>query len=307
MDASRARGELARALGFGLVTLALAVTQPFVLIALPLALLLVGIGPRNPWTAALVGVLLALSFLGDRSGVWWFERGWPLLLAGMYLWMAAWRPGWSFSTRALAALGLAAAATVAICAVNPAVWLELDATMGMRAAQATEAATKLLGERADERIGSLMQKVAGLQVAVFPALLGVSSLSALGAAVSVRSWLAGEAGRAFGQLRRFRFNDHLIWFWLVGLVLVLAPAGELARRVGGNAVFFMGALYAVRGLAVVLSLIGGISIFAGVIGGLVALLVSPILAAGLGVMLVIGLGDTWLNLRSRASGEGKAD
>ncbi len=221
--------------------------------------------------------------------------------------MAAWRPGWSFSTRALAALGLAAAATVAICAVNPAVWLELDATMGMRAAQATEAATKLLGERADERIGSLMQKVAGLQVAVFPALLGVSSLSALGAAVSVRSWLAGEAGRAFGQLRRFRFNDHLIWFWLVGLVLVLAPAGELARRVGGNAVFFMGALYAVRGLAVVLSLIGGISIFAGVIGGLVALLVSPILAAGLGVMLVIGLGDTWLNLRSRASGEGKAD
>jgi hypothetical protein len=75
--------------------------------------------------------------------------------------------------------------------------------------------------------------------------------------------------------------------------------------VGSNAVFFMGALYALRGLAVVLSLVGGISVAAGVIGGLVALLISPILAVGVAAMLVIGLGDTWLNLRSRVgAGEG---
>ncbi len=294
------RSELVHAVGFGLITLAFAVSQPFVLLGLPLALFLVAWGPRNAWTAALVGGVLAMSFLGDRTGVWWFERGWPLLVAGMYLWASAWRPPWTFSTRALAALGMATVAAAAICVASPMVWLELDASMAERIAEASRALMTLLGDRADETVSSVMRTVVRLQVAVFPAMLGVSSLAALGAAVSLRSWIAGEAGRAFGSLRNFRFNDHLIWLWLLGLVLLLAPLGEIASRIGGNAVLFMGALYVVRGLAVVLSLVGGISMVAGVVGGVVAVLISPILALAMSAMLVIGLGDTWLNLRERA-------
>ena len=301
MDSSR--GELTRAAGFAIVTLAFGVTQPFVLIGLPLALFLVAWGPRSAWTAALVGGSLALAFLGERTGLWWFERGWPLLAAGMYLWVSAWRPAWGFSARALSALAMAALAATAICVASPTVWLELDASMAARAAQASRAAMTLLGERADDTVAALMRKVAGFQVAVFPALLGVGSLGALGAAVTLRSWMAGEAGRTFGQLRNFRFNDHLIWLWLVGLALLLAPLGEIAGRVGGNAVFFMGALYVVRGFAVLLSLIGGISVVAAVVGGVIALLISPILALAMVVMLAVGLGDTWLNLRSRVSSD----
>lgn len=298
------RGELARAAGFGLVALAFSVTQPFVLLGLPLALFLLVWGPREVWTVALIGGVVALAFLGDRTGLWWFERGWPLLLAGMFLWISAWRPVWSFSEKALAALGMAGLAIAVICIASPGVWLELDASMAARAAEASRSATILLGDRADETVRSLMRKVAGLQVAIFPALLAVSSLSAVGAALSLRGWLAGEAGRMFEQLRSFRFNDHLIWLWLLGLALVAAPVGEIAGRVGSNTIFFMSALYVVRGLAVLLSMIGGISVVVAVIGGVVMLLVSPILVLALGVALIVGLGDTWLNLRSRVRADG---
>ncbi len=118
-------------------------------------------------------------------------------------------------------------------------------------------------------------------------------------AVTIRGWLAGEAGQAFGRLRSFRFSDHLVWVLLLGLALLLAPVGAMADRVGGNVVFFMSALYALRGLAVLLSLIGGMSVVAGVLGGLAMLIVYPILAVVLLVMFAVGLSDTWLNVRGR--------
>ena len=132
-------------------------------------------------------------------------------------------------------------------------------------------------------------------------MLGVSSLGGLGVAVAVRNWLAGDTGKVFGRVRNFRFNDHLVWAWLLGVVLILAPIGHIADRIGGNAVFFMGALYVLRGMAVLLSRVGGIPVAAGIFGGLVALLLYPILALLLAVMLIVGLGDTWLNVRSRLS------
>ncbi|NIU80325.1 MAG: hypothetical protein GWN71_44365, partial [Gammaproteobacteria bacterium] len=87
---------------------------------------------------------------------------------------------------------------------------------------------------------------------------------------------------------------------LLGLVLLLAPAGELAERIGGNAVLFMGTLYVTRGSAVLLSLAGGISTVTAVLGGLAVLLLYPLLALVLAIALVVGVGDTWLNVRARA-------
>ena len=124
-------------------------------------------------------------------------------------------------------------------------------------------------------------------------------MGALGFAVSVRGWLAREEKPPIGPLTGFRFNDHLIWIMLAGVVLVLAPVGQIAERVGSNAVFFMSALYVLRGLAVVFTLFDGISILAGVIGGLVALVLTPILVMLLAAALALGVGDTWLNVRER--------
>lgn len=293
------RGELLRISGFAFVALVFAVTQPFLLIGFPLALLLLTFGPADRLAAVVIFSVVALALVGERSGVWWFERGWPLLLGGTFVWIAAWRPKWSFSAQALAALGLATIVIALICALSPGVWLDIDAAVASRASRAASAARELLGAGADGLLGSAMEKAVALQVALFPALLCLSSLGALGVAISVRSRLAGETA-IVGPLRSFRFNDHLVWLWLVGLALLLAPLGELAGRVGGNAALFMGLLYVLRGLAVFLSLVGGVSVMAGVLGGLVALLLYPVLALVLTAALLVGLGDTWLNVRERA-------
>ncbi len=92
-----------------------------------------------------------------------------------------------------------------------------------------------------------------------------------------------------------------------GLALLLMPLGDIAQRVGGNAVFFMGALYVLRGLAVLLSLIGGVSWAFGVTAVIVAVLIAPLLVLFLGVALMVGLGDTWLDVRRRLSEAGGPD
>jgi hypothetical protein len=292
-------GELARAAGFALVTLVFAVTQPAVLIGVPLALLLVVYGPHGVRPAILVGMVAVLALLGARSGLWWFERGWSLILAGSFVWVVRWGPGWSFSARALAALAVSVAAAALVMAASPDAWSAVDAEMAARARRAAEAMAQLLGGGSEEKTLALMERITAFQVTVFPALLALSSFGALGLAWMARGWFAGAAGQACGRLRSFRFSDHLVWVWLTGLALILAPVGEIATRVGANAVFFMGALYVARGMAVLWSLVGGVPVMAGVLGGLAVLLVYPILALILAVMLIIGLGDTWLNLRAR--------
>ncbi|KPK61722.1 MAG: hypothetical protein AMS21_09135 [Gemmatimonas sp. SG8_38_2] len=295
------RGDLGRIAGFALIAIVFAVIQPFVLVGLLLALLLLTYGPHYARSAIIVAVVLVVAFLGERSGLWWFERGWSLVLAGMFVWIVGLRPGWSFTAQALTAVTMAAIAVSIVVLARPGIWFDLDTLMTARASQSAQTAANLVGSGADETVQALVQRVVEFQVAVFPALLGVSSLGGLGVAVAVRSWLAGDTGKTFGRLRSFRFNDHLVWAWLLGLVLMLAPIGHVADRIGGNAVFFMGALYVLRGMAVLLSMMGGIPVAAGVVGGIVALLIYPILALLLAVMLIVGLGDTWLNVRSRLS------
>lgn len=295
---SRGRGDLARLAGFGLVTLALSVTPPLVLVGLPLALMLVAFGPRSMTAALMVGIAVTAAALGDRAGLWWFERGWALLLGGSFVWISDWKSDWGFAAKALAAVWLAATVAALIFVARPAAWLDVNVLITGRANEAAASAVRLLGDRADDTVLALVRRIVALQVAVFPALIGVSSLAALGVVGTVHGWLGGGRTR-FGELRNFRFNDHLVWVWLIGLALILAPIGGVADRVGGNAVLFMGALYVVRGAAVVLSLVGGISLTVGILGGLVAVLIYPILALLTGAMLIVGLGDTWLNVRAR--------
>lgn len=295
---SRGRVDLARLAGFGLVTLALSVTPPLLLVGLPLALMLVAFGPRSVMAALVVGIAVTAAALGDRTGLWWFERGWALLLGGTFVWVSDWRGDWGFAAKALAAVWLAATVAALIFIARPAAWLDVNALITSRANEAAASAVRLLGDRADDTVLALVQRIVALQVAVFPALIGVSSLAALGVVGTLHGWLGGWRTR-FGELRNFRFNDHLVWVWLMGLALILAPVGGIAARIGGNAVLFMGVLYVVRGAAVVLSLVGGISLTVGILGGLVALLIYPILALLTGAMLIVGLGDTWLNVRAR--------
>jgi hypothetical protein len=99
-------------------------------------------------------------------------------------------------------------------------------------------------------------------------------------------------------LRYYRFNDHLVWVLVVGLVLLVTAMDEPLGRVGANAVVFMGALYALRGAAVVVFISGGVSLIGYVVTGVGLLLVPAMLLGG---ALVIGVGDTWLDVRGRVA------
>ncbi|NIU80324.1 MAG: hypothetical protein GWN71_44360, partial [Gammaproteobacteria bacterium] len=153
-----------------------AVTQPLILVAVPLALLVAAHGPRTIAGGVIVAVAVALVLTGQRSSLWWFERGWPLVLGGGYLWMAALRPDWSFSARALATLAFGATLVGGLIAVRPAVWRDLDAAMSRQALQSMTAAVELLGTEVDDTLRTVLRKAATLQSALFPALLGISSL-----------------------------------------------------------------------------------------------------------------------------------
>jgi hypothetical protein len=75
--------------------------------------------------------------------------------------------------------------------------------------------------------------------------------------------------------------------------------GDQWTRVGTNAVVFMVALYALRGVGVVLGVRGGLSPLGWVLVGLGLVFAAPALLTG---AFLVGLGDTWLDLRARADG-----
>ncbi len=141
---------------------------------------------------------------------------------------------------------------------------------------------------------------------LFPAFVGLSSLSALAVAWWAYVRLSARSGQGLGPLREFRFNDHLVWLLVIGLALIVFGPGGGWTTAGGNTVVFMGGLYTLRGAAVLLFLNSGVFVLGLFVAALGMLLLAPVLILGilapvliLGA-LFIGVGDTWLDLRSRA-------
>jgi len=257
--------------------------------------------------SALVAGLVILIVAGGRGGLWdglWYaERAWAVLLGGWFLALTLAFPGWRLVSRALAAAGGAAVLVAGALALRSGGWTTLDLAVAqsMQAdMDATIAALRLLGgsEALSPDMVTVMQDIGSAQVAIFPALLGIESLAALGLAWWARARLMGERDPGLAPLREFRFNDHLVWVLVLGLLLLVTQSGPALARVGSNAVVFMGALYALRGAAVFLFVSGGISFFGSVVFAFLLVLVPPVI---LGSAALIGIGDTWLDLRSRAA------
>ena len=128
-----------------------------------------------------------------------------------------------------------------------------------------------------------------------------------GAASEVRGVrLSAGSGLGLGPLREFRFNDHLVWLLVIGLALIVFGAGGGWTTAGENTVVFMGGLYTMRGAAVLLFLNAGVLGLGFVLVALGMLLLAPVLILGLLApvlilgALFVGVGDTWLDLRSKA-------
>lgn len=290
----------AAALFFGVLLLSEPLVHASVLIAVSLLLLLVTARPKGLSVVVVAALAVAIVASGARDGVWYAERAWSVLVGGAFLAMTLLVPGWRLASRALGAVFGAVAVSAGVLATRADAWASLDSAFGER--------VRLLWDTSLDRVDSageltpamvtFAHQVASAQVMVFPALVALASLAALGIAWWARARLAGGREEALAPLRDFRFNDHLVWLFVVGLLLVVAQWGDALVRVGSNAVVFMSVLYALRGAAVFVFVSGGLSLFGCLTFTVVFLLGAPLLV---GVAVLLGIGDTWLDLRARVS------
>ncbi len=285
-------------------TAGFSVLQPGVLVAVPFLLLALILPPHRLVALLLASAVGYLVFRGSgHPGLWFIERGWALLLGGWFVALTLRWPGSGFSSRALGALAGALAVTATILAVRPGEWTVVRWLVESRIRQGLGSALEALrlmqgdGEMSETLVNAAYQ-TADIQGAVFPAFLGLTSLSALGVAWWLYVRLARGSDQGVGPLRDFRFNDQLMWVVIAGLGAVLLGSSPAWSDAGTNALVFMGALYALRGAAVVLFLYGGLNLLGMIVFLFGLLFVAPIV---LMAAMVIGIGDTWLDLRSRST------
>ena len=282
------------------VALSTSVVQPTVLMALPFVVLVSVFGIRRALTLPVVVLAVLIAVGGARDGLWYLERAWAMLLGGSFAALTLLRPKAVASARALGSVAGAAVLGGGFLALAPGSWSAIDWTVSDRlitgVRSVLDALASLRGDALPPALITALYETTELQIAVFPALLALKSM----AAVAVTWWLyvrlANGHDRGLGPLRDFRFNDHLVWLFIGGMVLVVARAGDAFARVGSNAVIFMGALYALRGAAVIVFISGGLSVLSYVFLALALLVVTPLV---LGAAIVVGLGDTWLGFRER--------
>ena len=269
---------------------------------LPLGLLLLALPPRQPALIA-AGVIAVLAAVTGSSGeaLWYLERGWALVLAAWFLVAVVALPKSGFVSRGVAAV-VATMLTAAVPmmlrqgafgTVDGLVSARLRESAGIAVAALTQGAGF---ERVSTELTAMMYDSADLRALLFPALLGLGSLAALAVAWWGYRRIAARDPQPLAPLRDFRFPDAWIWMLIAGIVLLLLPWGAAIERTGTNIFAFMAVLYALRGVAVLL-VIGGVPGPIGMLlGALVVIFLSPVVA---GATFVVGLTDTWLDLRSR--------
>jgi Predicted membrane protein (DUF2232) len=293
-----------RAAALLLVVLVTSVARPSVLVAVPYLALGLVLGLRRTGVVLLALLCAVLAFAGaPRDGSWYLERAWGLLLGGWFAALTLRRPASTFSDRALGAFTGATAVAALVLGLRAGGWGSVQWVVRDRMTQgvstALDAVRALRGGRAlPPAVVTAVYEAVDKQIQVFPAVLGIASVAALGVAWWAYVRLSVDNDQAVGPLKNFRFNDHLVWV-LIGGVLLLVVRWDGSALVGANAVVFMGALYTLRGAAVILFLSGGLSIFGYFLLGLGLLFVPPLVLTG---AMVVGIGDTWLDVRKKLGG-----
>ena len=297
---------LVRAALLVLVAVALSPMSPALLVFLPLALLLLAFRSRDWPAVAAAAVILALSFAGSRPGgvEWYVPRAWGLIAGGTFVAVTMARGTDGLLGRALAAVAAAVAVVLLIGVVRPDAIRNLDWWVASEIRQAALIAGGILEQFRGTSDPALRDQMQGaierwvtFQEDAYPAMVALATMACLGLAWFGLERFSGIA-RTPGPVRDFRFSDHLVWLLIGGLALVVLPLGGAALRVGENAALFMGGLYLVRGLAILIW-VAAAAVTSGWTAALLtvsAVLLYPVV---IGTALILGLTDTWLDLRGR--------
>lgn len=173
-------------------------------------------------------------------------------------------------------------------------WRVARSEMLRSGTQPSDTATTALLDRVEQSVGALPQ----LARLILPSMLALQTLAAMALAWALfHRFSRTRLGADLSRLRDFRFNDQWIWSVIVGLLLALLPALGVLRPVGINLLVFFGALYAMRGAAVLAWFLRpGRSLLGLLVGVALLLLLRDGAAIALGL---VGVGDTWADWRRR--------
>lgn len=271
------------------------------LVSVPLLILIALGGMRSGALLVTTVVAMFLTLAGQRDPLWFAERGWAVMVGGYFAAVTLLAPGWRLTSRALAAVGASAATGGVFYALRAGAWANLDWSVRDRLAGVLGnflAALELVreGQSVSPAFIAAIYRTVEFQAAVFPAVVALESMAALGVAWWLyRRLVFRDEGLA--PVRSFGFNDHLVWFLIAGLLLLVTNVSEGSVRLGANLAVFMTALYAARGAGVVVFVNGGLSLLGVLMFILGVFFAAPIIV---GFAALLGVADTWLDLRARA-------
>lgn len=261
--------------------------------------------PALAWLGAALVLIVTTAPAGDAY--FWLERGWILVVAGVFGLVAVLSPDRPFFGRALLTVVAAFAIALAGLGAREGSFERLQLIVSGEFVTRNQATMEAFDAGAEELVkgasasegmaASLEQTKERLRLApqissvLAPALLALQTLAALALGWALYHRLSRvRVGPPLAPIREFRFNDQLVWGLAVGLTILLLPAFEEAQAIGLNLVVFFAMLYFVRGLGVLAWVTkGGVFVMLAVLFSLF----PPILGA-------LGLTDTWLDWRSRA-------
>ncbi|HUQ98364.1 MAG TPA: DUF2232 domain-containing protein [Gemmatimonadaceae bacterium] len=268
-----------------------------------------------PLIWVVIAAVLLTSNAGPPEGAYnGMARGWTLMIAATFGLVSLVASSEAFFPRALSALAVSIALGFGIVLVSQGGTGRVLATMtgeiDRRVGESNKALRDAVSQpewkamvEGSDRLGRLT-KESELQLAaipkwsvmLMPALLALESLAALAVGWAFYHRMSDVAiGPALGKLKDFRFNDQLVWGVAVGASVFLLKAFEEGKTAGLNLFVFFGFLYAVRGMGILAWMSRGRSMR-------VMLVVATMLAWYIMAPLafLIGLGDTWVDWRSRA-------
>lgn len=274
----------------------------FGLLPLSLAALLWAAGPTRWWERSLVGLLvlfgLVFTIPADLMPFDAAIGAYSVVAAAAFAGGALLAPRGVLRLALRAALwGAAGTGALGLLLRGRFFWTEIH--------WSTVRATTLTVSYMVERQPALAQYSAGIAQFLADALPAVLLLITLAALLLAWQWhvrLSRQPlGLPLGPFREFRFGDQWVWGLVLAFVIWVVPRLTAFKWIAVNVGIVLGALYVVRGTAVVVAIATAVGVPAWV------LTVGAAIAGGLFVPLFVlipglwtlGVFDTWLAFRQR--------
>lgn len=254
---------------------------------------------RTPWTLALLaGALSAGLLIAARGMVGAFVAAFGVLVTAAFTAGVLVAPA-TVLRQALRATVLAGLAVMGLARLLwGASWWD---GLQWQAARETSLFTRELVTRLPE-MATIVDQAIAFTSATIPGMLVLQAIAGLGLAWQWHVLVSDRPlGLAAAPFRQFRFGDHWVWGLVAALVIFVVPKLAGLKALAMNLALVLGALYLLRGAAIVTAFAAAAGVSAAtLVGGavLATVLAAPLLFLVPGLW-TLGVTDTWIEYRRR--------